>query len=120
MGKILINKMQFKATHGCSEVEKTNPQIFEVDTEVDTNLSLAMEDDNIDSTIDYSTLYKLVEKIVINNTYNLIEKLAGSIINQIFEQFTVNKVIVTIRKPDPPIEGKFDHVGIRIERENEK
>ena len=120
MDKILIDKMQFMATHGCSEFEKTNAQLFEVDLELDTDLSKSMETDSINSTIDYSIIYKLVEKIIVDNTFNLIEKLASSIIDQIFEQFDINKVIITIRKPNAPIDGKFDHVGVRIERENGK
>ena len=120
MDKILIYKMKFRATHGCSEFEKSNSQIFEVDIELDADLSKSMEDDSINSTIDYSIVYKLVEKVVLDNTFNLIEKLASSIIDQIFEQFDINKVTITIRKPNAPINGKFDHVGVRIERENAK
>ena len=120
MDKILINNMQVNACHGCLGSEKINPQLFEFDLELECNLSKSMKNDNIDSTINYSSVVSLVKDIVENNTFNLLEKLGNVIINEIFEQFPVNRVKINIRKPDAKIDARFDYVGIEIARSNEE
>ena len=120
MDKILINNMKFRGMHGCTTFEKNNAQLFIINLELGLDLSISMENDNIADTVDYSLVYLLVKNIVENESFNLLEKLANVIINKIFEQFSLDLVKIHIKKPNPPIKGEFDYVGVEIERENEK
>ena len=120
MDKILINNIKIKACHGCLESEQYNKQLFEIDIELGRDLSKSMEDDSLQSTVDYSEVIDTVKNITENQSFNLLEKLANVIINEIFEQFPANLVKITIRKPNAKIDAKFDYVGVEIERANEK
>ena len=117
MDKIIINNMEFSAKHGCNEIEKTDFQLFQIDLIVFVDLSKPSQNDKLSNTIDYSTLYKIVEDVVVNNTFNLIERLGQAIADQIFNNFIINKLSITIRKPNVDIGGLFDNIAIQIERE---
>ena len=48
----------------------------------------------------------------------MIERLAGAICQDIFEQFLpVQAITLKIPKENPPINGHYDSVGIELERE---
>ena len=116
MDKVLIKNMVFMGCHGCEDYEKEHAQPFNIDLEIKLDLNDSMENDCIKSTVDYSAIYKLVEAIVGGESFNLIEKLASSIIYEIQKQYPVKGVRVVVRKPKAPINGKLDYVGVEIER----
>ena len=116
MDKVLIKNMTFNGCHGCDDYEKYKPQPFAIDIELNLNLSDSMVNDSIESTINYSEVYKLVEEVVEKESYDLIEKLASVIIDKIKKHFMVDGIKVLVKKPNAPISGKFDYVAVEIER----
>ena len=91
-----------------------------------SGLVLKDENNNGDIEINFIGLRsgeKLNEELVIGNSFvksknENILVCAEQFIDQIIEQFPISKVTVTTRKPDAPIKGEFDYVGVIIERDN--
>ena len=108
--------MQFFAFHGVAPEEKKLGQTFEVDIDVDVDMGKVSKSDNVEDAIDYSRLFNISSSIMSGTSCNLLETLAGKIADQILSEFSINSVIVRIRKPNAPIAGTFDHVEIEIER----
>lgn len=117
MDKILARGLRFRGCHGVLPSEKTNPQDFLVDLELNLDLRAAGRMDRVELTVDYSQVFDLVRTMVEEKTFNLIEALADNIANKIIECFPVQSVKVTVYKPQAPVEGEFDYFAVCICRE---
>ncbi|MGF7184210.1 dihydroneopterin aldolase [Desulfitispora alkaliphila] len=117
MEKIIMEKLEFYAYHGVLQEEKDLGQRFLVDVEIGFEGAKAGKSDKIEDTINYATVYDGVKNIVVNQKFNLIEKLAEEIASYVL---TIDKVYwckVRVNKPQAPIAGIFNNVAIEIMRE---
>ncbi len=120
MDKIIISGAHFNATHGVLDFEKITPQPFVVDAVLYLDLSKAMKSDELCDTLNYARAYEIIEKAVTENTFNLIERLAGEIIYNLFKEFEQVYIInVKVSKPNAPINGDFNTVAVEFERRRE-
>lgn len=115
MGKLILNNMKFYGYHGVRAFEKDNGGQFEVDLEMDFDMTPAMKSDSIDDTVDYTRVHKIIRKVIENNKFNLLEKLAGNILKVLFQEINIDKAKVYLRKKHVPMEGVFDSVEVEIE-----
>ena len=115
MGKLILNNMKFYGYHGVGSFEKDNGGQFEVDLEMDFDMTAAMQSDDIKDTVDYTRVHKMISKIIENRKYNLLEALAGNILKTLFEEVNVDKAKVYLRKKYVPLEGVFDSVEVEVE-----
>jgi len=104
--------------HGVFAHEKTDGQIFRVDVVLDVDLSKAAESDELADTVDYGAVSDLVATHIAGPSFALIEKLAGTIATSLLSQFpSVQRVSVTVHKPQAPIAVKFGDVAVTINRQ---
>jgi dihydroneopterin aldolase len=116
--KITLTGIKALGKHGVLAEEKTTEQEFIVDVTLGIDLEEAVTKDDLNKTVDYDEVAKLVHKIITGPTYNLIEALAGKIVDEIFAHFElVDKVKVTLHKPKAPISVPFADVSVTIKRE---
>jgi dihydroneopterin aldolase len=110
--------MRFYAYHGVNPEEQTLGQRFTVDVVLAVDLRQAGQSDELANTVSYSAVYKVVRGIVEGEPRKLIEAVAESITSEILESFPlVERVTVTVRKPDAPMKGSMlDAAGVRIRR----
>jgi len=120
MGTIKIKNMVFYGYHGTAQEEKELGGRFEVDLDLYTNLNKAIETDNIENTVNYVEIYKLVKDIVTESNFHLIEALAGKIVKEIFTNYLLSKVTIRLRKPNVPLHGVVDTVEVEITRTKEE
>ena len=112
---IRIKNAAFYAYHGVATDEQNLGGKFEVDVEVQVDLSAAAERDNLKQTVDYEALYALIQKVVTVKRYYLLESLAKTIAQGILTAFTpVAVVTVRVRKPHPPVKGVIDYVEVEV------
>jgi dihydroneopterin aldolase len=116
--EILLKGMRFYAFHGVNPEERTLGQRFIVDMSLAVDLRRAGESDDLDDTVSYSAVYKLVRGIVEGEPRHLIEAVAETIAREILAVFPpVQRVTVTVRKPEAPLKGAMlDTAAIRITR----
>lgn len=117
MDKILFQGMEFYAYHGVFPEENKLGQTYYIDLEVYLDLQKAGNSDNLEDTINYAEIYDLVKNIVTGQQFQLVEKLAEVIAQQILRLYPqVQKLRVRVTKPNPPIPGHYDAVAVEIER----
>jgi dihydroneopterin aldolase len=112
MALIYIKDLIIEAKHGVHQHEKQTEQRFCVSVEVVIDALKAGISDDITDTLDWSALKQTVISIVKNNTFNLMERLAQEICNQILLDQRVEKVTVSIDKLDA---FKTGFPGIKVE-----
>ena len=113
---IRLNNMVFYAYHGVEPSERILGQRFEVDVEVYLDTRRAGITDEIADTVNYISIYQIVEEIVIGGEYHLIEAIAEAIARLILKRFSVEKTLVRVRKPHVPLPGITDGVEVEIVR----
>lgn len=117
MGIIRLKNMVFYGYHGVAEPEKILGGKFEVDVELEFDMTRAIRTDHLHDTVSYEEIYHLVEGVVTTSKFYLIEALAGQILKSIFLRYPVNSVTVRIRKPNAPVKGVLDTVEVEITRQ---
>jgi len=116
MDKVIIKDMQVYAYHGALPEENVLGQNFFISLEMSLPLQEAGMTDDLTKGVSYAEVYEKVEKQAKENTFKLIETLAERTAKLVLEDFPVEKVKVTVRKPQAPIPGQFDYVAVEIER----
>lgn len=103
--------------HGVFDHEKENGQTFRVDVHLELNLMQASLSDDLSDTVDYGAIADLVQAAIVGKPYALLEKLAGSIGDDLIAKFDVLKsVSVTVHKPQAPLTVKFGDVAVTVAR----
>ena len=113
---IRLNNLVFYAYHGVEESEKQLGQRFEIDVELYLELSTAGRSDHLKDTVDYTEVYQVVEELILEGEYNLIEALAEDIAQNILNRFPVAETLIRVRKPHVSLRGISDGVEVEIIR----
>lgn len=112
---IKINKIKVHAYHGCLEEEKIIGGKYEVNIILKTNFIEAAKTDNLNKTIDYVFVNKIVfEEMQI--AAKLIEEVGYRILNRIKNEIKkLEEISVEIVKFCPPINGDVESVSVILE-----
>lgn len=117
MDKIVIRDLEIYAYHGVLPEEKKKGQPFVVTVEMFLSLAAAGTSDDLNKTVNYADVCQLIEKVMLDEKYDLIEAAAENIAGEILLNYDlVNKVHIILSKPQAPIPMKFDTVCVDIER----
>ncbi|HBT64315.1 MAG TPA: dihydroneopterin aldolase [Ruminococcaceae bacterium] len=119
MDKILIKGLRVFAYHGVNPEEKQNGQMFELDITLWVDLSKAGQTDDLNQTINYAKVSKLVVAVMQAEKYDLIERAATQVADAILQNYPVETVTVLLKKPEAPMKADFDYVGVEITRTRE-
>ena len=109
IGTVRLVNAVFYAHHGVMQEEHRIGGRYEVDVEMDVDFKEAAQTDDLTMTVDYEAIYRLVQRIVTENRFYLIEKLAYLIAEEVLAEYPiVEEIEVTVRKPNPPVGGTCD------------
>ena len=104
-GIIELLGMEFHAYHGCLEKERKEGNTFIVDFLGRRNIRKAAKSDRLEDTADCNEIYRIVASEMAE-TSNLLENLAGRIVNAIMEaNLGFWYVQVSVSKKNPPVGG---------------
>jgi 7,8-dihydroneopterin aldolase/epimerase/oxygenase len=113
---ITLQNCAFFARHGVHDEEEFLGQRFFVDAELDVDGGQALENDNIDDTVNYGIAFSVIEKIITGKRRYLIEALALEVATALCERFSqIKRAKITVRKPNAPVPGVLDYVQVSIE-----
>ena len=111
---ISLNNIVVYGFHGVHQEEKTLGQRFEIDLEYRlANPTFPWKDEER-ATVSYVNAHKIVSRVCSEKNFNLIETLGNRIIEEMRSRYSVNLIIVRIRKPSVPIQGILDHVEVEV------
>jgi dihydroneopterin aldolase len=115
---IRLKNMIFYAHHGYYEAERELGQKFEIDIEVEGDLTQGSQEDQLKNTIDYQKIYKIAKETFENYKFRLIETVAERIAEKVLALHGIISVRIRVRKPHVPMNGLLDYVEIEIYRKN--
>jgi 7,8-dihydroneopterin aldolase/epimerase/oxygenase len=101
---------------GALPEERERPQPFEVDLDVEADLSVAGGSDRLEDTVDYGALSEAVVAVVTGEQPILLERMAQRIAEVVLATPGVAAVTVVVRKLRPPVPVALDTSGVRIRR----
>ena len=113
--RIVLQRMEFRALHGCYELERKVGNRFTVDLEITACLGDAAAD-SVEQTVNYLTVYEVVS-LQMRITQRTIERVAMNIIEAVYASFRqVRHVKCTVSKLAPPLGGKLEKVSVVLEK----
>jgi dihydroneopterin aldolase/2-amino-4-hydroxy-6-hydroxymethyldihydropteridine diphosphokinase len=121
MSEISIKGLKILTCHGVLPFEKIKPQPFIFDVKMTVDFFDAAKNDDLTKTVNYAEVCELIKKIAKAKVYNLIETLAYECAFAIMENFAeVSGVVITVGKPQAPIEMPFEMVCVTCELRRER
>jgi dihydropteroate synthase len=114
--RIALRGLEAFAHHGVFDHERRDGQRFVVDLDVDVDLRAAAHADALARTVHYGELADAVVAAVERDPVDLIETVAERVAGVALGFAGVERVRVTVHKPQAPIAVPFDDVAVVIER----
>ena len=113
-GYILLRDLRFHAFHGVLPQERLVGGNFVVDLRVGYSLAQAMTSDRVDDTLNYASLYALVEREM-QQPSSLLEHVAGRIAQAIAKTFPeALSIDLTLTKQNPPMGADCKGAGVEM------
>ncbi len=114
--RIMLRGVRATGYHGVFEHERRDGQEFVVDVELSLDLSRAGGSDELADTYDYGKLATAVVARIEGEPYDLVERLAAVIADDVLRDLRVDEVRVTVHKPQAPVPVPFDDVAVTVTR----
>jgi dihydroneopterin aldolase len=101
---------------GVNPEERNRPQPFELDLDLEADLSFAGKSDALVDTVDYGLAVAVAERVVREETHLLLERVAQRIAEELLALERIDGVTVTIRKVRPPVPQDVATAAVTITR----
>ncbi|WP_372746096.1 dihydroneopterin aldolase [Lutibacter sp.] len=116
MGTIKVTNIRVFAYHGCLVEEGKIGSDYRVDLKVKADLSKSAISDNLEDTVDYVHLNKIVKQEMAIRS-KLLEEVAKRILDRILIEIPIVKQAqVAVSKLNPPIGGNVAMVTIEMKK----
>jgi 7,8-dihydroneopterin aldolase/epimerase/oxygenase len=116
MDRIELHGLRAVGTHGALPEEQFRAQPFEVDLDLQVNLRPAGQSDDLADTVDYGALAESVERVITKERFQLLERLAERIADEVRQDERVEEATVTVRKLRPPVAVDLASAAVTITR----
>lgn len=102
--------------HGVLPEERENGQFFVIDVRAWLDTRAAAAGDDLNATLNYAALADAIVADVAQNPVNLIETLAERLARLTLSFYLVERVEITVHKPEAPVGHPFSDVAVTIDR----
>ena len=116
MDEITLTGLRVFGRHGVYDHERRDGQDFLIDFTLYVDTRRAAATDDVAATVHYGEAAQLVADIVGGEPVDLIETLSARIADTLLAQPGVERVRVTVHKPDAPIPLPFTDVAVTVDR----
>jgi 7,8-dihydroneopterin aldolase/epimerase/oxygenase len=113
---IELRGLEVFAHHGVHAHEKERGQTFLIDVVLEARSADATRSDRLQDAIDYGAVADRVVELASGGPYDLLERLAGVIADDLIATMPAVRVAVTVHKPEAPIAHPFTDVAVTVER----
>jgi len=96
MDNIILEEIRVKTKIGITKEERARPRDVLVNVEIFLDLQKAGRSDDLADTIDYRDVLKLVNLLLVEKEFVLIESVAETIAQEVLRDFPTNKVITHV------------------------
>jgi len=102
--------------HGVLPDEKRDGQPFVVDVVMELDLATAGGSDELDDTVSYAEIAGEVVARITGPSFDLIERLAEVVADDVLRHRLVDAATVTVHKPQAPVGHPFTDVAVEVHR----
>ncbi|GIF25274.1 dihydroneopterin aldolase [Actinoplanes tereljensis] len=113
---IKLSGLRAKGHHGVYDFERAEGQDFVVDVVLELDLEKATKTDDVADTVHYGELATALVAVLTGEPVNLIETLAGRLLDVCLADPRVDAAEVTVHKPQAPIPHDFTDVAVTLRR----
>ena len=117
MDRIFVEGIKFHGYHGLTRMERQVGVRLAVDVTLESDLEGSGRSDDIRDTIDYRKVHAIVVEMGRGSSHKLLESFASSVLDRLFQTFSVGRITIKVRKETPVLDGIVDSVGVEITRE---
>ena len=111
-----LNDVVLFAHLGVTEAERQVGQRIHIDLDLEMDLDRPAETDALGDTVNYEEVYRSVVEVVEGSQHKLMEHLAGTLIENLFEGFPARRIKVRVRKPNVPFAGSLASAEVELVR----
>jgi dihydroneopterin aldolase len=111
-----IRGLRVFAHHGVHAFEREHGQMFGIDVWLSCPPSPAEASDDLADAIDYSAVCDRVVELATGGPYDLLERLAAVIADDLAGRYPVAGVRVRVAKSDAPMAHELTEVAVTVER----
>lgn len=119
MDQIRLRGIQVWAHHGVFPDERQRGQSFVVDVTLDLDLAEAAATDDLAATVDYGQLARQVADAASGGPHQLLETVAGRVLEVALTDPRVRAAEVTVEKPHAPLPVPAGSVSVTLRRGRE-
>ena len=98
------------------EIERKQP--FEVDVDIELDLTEAARNDDVMATIHYGEVVEMIQAMADSERFGLLERFASEVAGRVLAFDRALATRVTIRKLRPPVPQDLASSGVTVERSN--
>ena len=109
-----LKGMEFRAFHGCYDLEQKVGNRFVVELRITTELGPVADEDAVEKAVNYLTVYEIVRDVM-RNTCRTIEAVSQNIIRAVKENYPqIVEIECCVAKLAPPLGGKVGRVSVTL------
>ena len=101
--RIVLNRMEFRAFHGCYDLEQQVGNRFTVDLEITAELGEVASEDCVEKAVNYLLVYETVREQM-------------RVTQRTIERVSIRHIRCTVSKLAPPLGGKLEKVSVVLEK----
>lgn len=117
---IYLDDLRFHAFHGVMPQERLTGNDYTIDIKIGYDVSLAMVSDNVDDTLNYAEVYKIVDQEM-GVPSQLLERVAYRICDRLSRKFTsITSINIKLTKLNPPFGADCKGAGVELHLINDK
>ena len=106
--------MEFRAYHGCYDLEQIVGNRFVVELTITTELGTVADEDAVEKAVNYLTVYEIVRDVM-KIKCRTIERVAQNIIREVRGLYPeIVEVECMVAKLAPPLGGKVGRVSVTL------
>jgi dihydroneopterin aldolase len=117
MDRITMAGIDVYAHHGVHPAERELGQRFVIDVTLEGDWSNAARTDSLSQALDYVAVHRRILAVTASQSFHLLEALAETICDDLLQGFPVERVVVTVHKPNPPIPNFLGRVSVTLDRD---
>ncbi len=120
--KIIIENLKHKTIIGILPKERKRKQKVLISAEIVISQNSTLENKvlkngDINKTINYGEICEKIISILDSEKYKLLEEATEDICNKLMNEYSkIEKIDITIKKPNAPIKEKTEFVGVKFEK----
>jgi dihydroneopterin aldolase len=113
---IELRGLAFEARHGVLADEREQGQRFSLDLRLVPLGAAACETDRLADAVDYGEVATVAVELATRRAYDLLERVAAVVGDGLLTRFPLERVSVTVHKPQAPLSVPFSDVAVTVTR----